>query len=311
LGHRLNLFDTIFILRPLILIPVWNFLLIGNFLALQKNLFDGKVLFALLIYTAIMGGVYILNQITDIQTDRLNKKLFIISEGLISPKFAKIEMFILWILALSLSIKLGFVFFIFMIISLILGVAYSLPPIKLKGRPVLDSLVNGVGYGMINFAVGWVLHQPADFFMFLRFLPYFLSICAVFINTTIADIEGDRKAGETTTGVFFGSEYSSIISTIILIGAIGTAIYFKDYIPLIPSVISLPIFIYVVYSLFHKKKFSRRILILSFRLPGFIFTIITGYLYPGYFIFLILLFIAMRIYYKYRFGMTYPTLSGG
>ncbi|GAI30645.1 unnamed protein product, partial [marine sediment metagenome] len=130
----------------LILIPCWNFLLIGSYLARGKGGFTVEIILGLIIYTFIMGGVYILNQIMDIETDRINKKLFLLSEGYIPVRYAYIEMVVLWILAILLSLKLSVIFLIFIGISLIIGVFYSLPPIKLKGKPILDTVSNGIGY---------------------------------------------------------------------------------------------------------------------------------------------------------------------
>lgn len=308
---RFNPFDYIFILRPLILIPSWNFLLIGSFLAARQGRFNTEVVLGLLIYTGIMGGVYILNQIMDIETDRLNKKLFLLSGGYVTKTAAWVEMAVLWIGAFLLSIQFGVTFLILVTISIVLGVLYSLPPIKLKGRPVLDTLSNGIGYGMINFAVGWLLVRNFEWSMFTHFLPYFLSISAVFINTTIVDIEGDRKANEITTGVYLGANASYVVSTIVMAAAVVLAYVQRDYICLIPAAISLPLFVYVASYRFALNKINRGATIASFRLPGFVFTIITAILYPVYFLVLLVVLVAMRVYYKLRFGMTYPTFAQG
>ncbi len=258
-----------------------------------------------------MGGVYILNQIMDIETDRINKKLFLLSEGYIPVKYAYIEMAVLWILAILLSIQFNVIFLLFISISLVIGVFYSLPPIKLKGKPILDTVSNGIGYGVINFSIGWLLFRSFEWSMFYRFFPYFLSISAVFINTTIVDIKGDRRAKEFTTAIFLGENIAYVSSTILMIGAIIVAFMLKDYVCLIPAAVSLPLFIYVaVYSLI-KNKINRKLTIVSFRLPGLLFTFITAFLYPVYFLILIVVLIGMRIYYKNRFGISYPTLAGG
>jgi len=311
MNFKFNPFDYLFILRPLILIPVWDFFLIGSYLARQKGGFTIEIIFGLMIYTFIMGGVYILNQITDIETDKINKKLFLLSGGYIKTKYAYIEMSILWILAIVFSLQFSKTFIIFIFVSLLMGILYSLPPIKLKGKPILDTLSNGIGYGMINFGVGWLVFRNFEWFMFLKFLPYFLSICAVFINTTIVDIEGDKKVGEKTTGVFLKEGVSYIASTILMAGAVIISLILKDIICLIPAGISLPVFIYVASYFFLKNKINRKFTIASFRLPGLVFTIITAYLYPWYLLLVIVILVGMRVYYKYRFGMTYPTLSGG
>ncbi len=308
---KYNPFDYIFVLRPILLIPCWNFLLIGSYLAKGEGGFTEKIVLGLFIYTFVMGGAYILNQIMDIETDRVNKKLFLLSEGYIPIKYAYIEMLVLWIVAIFFSLKFDMIFFFFIIISIIMGIFYSVPPIKLKGRPILDTLSNGFGYGVINLSVGWLLIRPFDWDMFSRFIPYFLSLSAFFINTTIVDMEGDRRAKELTTAIFLGENISSIISTILMIGGVVVAYIYKDFVCLIPAAISLPLFVYVaIYSLL-KNRVHRKLTIASFRLHGLIFTLITAFLYPLYFLILIAVLIGMRVYYKSRFGILYPTLTQG
>jgi 4-hydroxybenzoate polyprenyltransferase len=295
----------------LILIPAWNFLLIGSFLASRQGNFTMDLVWGLVIYTCVLGGVYILNQIMDIETDRLNKKLFILSGGYVTIKAAYVELAVLWILAVVLSIRFGAVFTVLIIISILMGIAYSLPPVKLKGKPVLDTLSNGVGYGMINFAVGWLLLREFEWHMFGQFVPYFLSISAVFINTTIVDIEGDKMANEKTTGVFLGASLAHVVSMLVMSGAIVSAYLQRDYICLIPAAVSLPLFIYTAVYCLKNNRVSRKATIASFRLPGLLFTIITCILYPMYFLIVLVVLVAMRIYYKLRFNMTYPTLAQG
>lgn len=265
----------------------------------------------LLAYTFVAGGGYILNQIMDIETDRMNKKLFLLTGGFVSRQAAYAEMIILWTLAVLLSLRFGMLFMVLIAASILMGILYSVPPVKLKGKPVLDALANGVGYGMINFAVGWLLVSTFTPSMVIRFLPYCLSIIAVFINTTIVDVEGDRRAGELTTGVFLGSRISSIASTFIMGGAIVLAYAQREYICLIPAVVSWPLFVYAAGYALLRGGISRRVTIASFRLPGLLFTLITALLYPVYVAVLLVIFISMRVYYKKRFGMTYPTLASG
>ncbi|UCG31272.1 MAG: UbiA family prenyltransferase [candidate division WOR-3 bacterium] len=306
-----NPFDFFFILRPLILIPSWNFLLIGSYLASRQGGLTPHILMGLLVYTCVMGGVYILNQIMDIETDRMNKKLFLLTGGFVTRRAAYTEMVILWTIAVVVSLWFGRLFLLFIVFSILMGIMYSVPPLKLKGKPILDTLANGMGYGMINFAIGWLLLSPFEPAMFIRFLPYFLSIGAVFINTTVVDIEGDRKAREWTTGVFLGAKVSSLVSTLIMGGAIAAAYIQHDYICLVPAVVSWPLFIYSAAYVLFKDRIHRKMTIASFRLPGLVFTVITALLYPMYFVILIAVLFSMRIYYKRRFGMTYPTLAQG
>lgn len=308
---RFSPFDYLFILRPLILIPAWNFLLIGAYMADRQASFTIDIGIGLLAYTFVAGGGYILNQIMDIETDRMNKKLFLLTGGFVSRQAAYAEMIILWTLAVLLSLRFGMLFVVLITASILMGIMYSVPPVKLKGKPILDALANGVGYGMVNFAVGWLLVSAFTPSMVIRFLPYCLSIIAVFINTTIVDIEGDRRAGELTTGVFLGARVSSIASTLIMGGAIVLAYAQREYICLIPAAVSWPLFVYTAGYALLRDGINRKMTIASFRLPGLIFTLITALLYPVYVVVLLVILISMRIYYKKRFGMTYPTLASG
>jgi 4-hydroxybenzoate polyprenyltransferase len=258
-----------------------------------------------------MGGIYILNQIMDRETDRINKKLFLLSEGYVSVTVAYAEMLCLWIVGLGLSLTLRSPIFIFVVTSLILGILYSVPPFKLKGRPILDTLANGIGYGMINFGIGWLLFRDFEWSMFYRFMPYVLSICAVFINTTVIDMEGDARAHERTTALALGERAATVLSSVLMTAAVILSSVLRDVVCLVPAAVSLPLFLYVVFHVVIKGTMNRRMTIASFRLPGLLFTLISGILYPAYFIVLIVVFIGMRLYYKYRFNMVYPTLTSG
>lgn len=252
-----------------------------------------------------------MNQITDIETDRINKKLFILSENIMPLQDAYIEMFILWGISFFISALLGLPFLILMVISLLTGIFYSLPPIKLKGKPFVDTLSNGFGYGMLNFIAGWLMQNPFEWKLLLTFLPYFFSISAVFINTTVVDIEGDRKSGEITTAVFLGEKNSYILSLLLILCGVAFSVTNGDIICLIASVSAFPLFLYASIYFLKYKRVNRRITIISFRLPGLIFTIITSILYPAIIPILFLLLIGMKIYYKERFNIDYPSLSKG
>jgi len=308
---KFNPFDYFFILRPLILIPVWDFFLIGCYRARGTGGITTAMILGIVTYTLVMGGVYILNQIMDVETDRINRKLFLISGGHVSVRTATLYMSSLWLLSVVLSYWYGLAFMIFIAISLVLGVCYSLPPIKLKGKPVADTLANSIGYGLVNFGLGWLVFKEFNWGIALLFLPYFLSIAAVFVNTTLVDMEGDRQAGDKTTAVFLGAGLSFVLSTLLMAAAVVLSVLRKELICLVPAAASLPLFIFSAIYYFIRNRIHRKLTILSFRLPGLLFTLVTGYLYPPYLIFLVVLLIGMRVYYKTRFGMNYPTLADG
>ena len=90
----LGALDYVMLLRPTVLMPVWTMTLLGAYQSSQTE--HGLVwlsgplslLWTLLLYTLIMGAVYILNQLADAETDALNNKLYLIAQNDISCRAA-------------------------------------------------------------------------------------------------------------------------------------------------------------------------------------------------------------------------------
>jgi chlorophyll synthase len=86
---------------------------------------------------------------------------------------------------------------------LLLAWLYSVPPARLKERPPLDSLANGLGYFLLPFVMGYSLGaEPRK--MPLRYYLLALAVCGVHALATAADYEADRAAGHRTLAVAFG-----------------------------------------------------------------------------------------------------------
>jgi 4-hydroxybenzoate polyprenyltransferase len=80
---------------------------------------------------------------------------------------------------------------------------YSVPPVRLKERPPLDSLANGVGYFLLPLVMGYSLGSDPRT-MPLRFYLLALCVCGVHALATAADYEADKAAGHRTLAVRFG-----------------------------------------------------------------------------------------------------------
>jgi 4-hydroxybenzoate polyprenyltransferase len=80
---------------------------------------------------------------------------------------------------------------------------YSVPPVRLKERPPLDSLSNGLGYFLLPFMMGYSLNADPRT-MQLKYYLLALCVCGVHALATAADYEADRAAGHRTMAVAFG-----------------------------------------------------------------------------------------------------------
>lgn len=257
---------------------------------------------AFVLATFLMGGIYILNQIVDIESDRLNKKLYLLSEGHIPVLHAWIELGVLFVVAWLLAIPFSIQFKIILFLCLIFGILYSVPPFKFKGTPIIDFVWNAVGFGTLAFSLGWVTGTPFSWSTIFYSMPYFFAIGGVFINTTIPDIEGDKCASEITTGVWLGVRKACWLSTGLIFVSLLLSIWLRDWICGIASIVALPLF--VLAGLKHDLKSC----FISTRVSGPIFVLLVGFKFWWFIPLLVLVVLSLRIYYKWRFNIIYPKI---
>jgi 4-hydroxybenzoate polyprenyltransferase len=295
--------DYFMLLRPSLFLPLWIFFLLGVYHAGEKISLKAGIVFIL--YTLLMGGIYILNQIIDRESDKKNDKLFLLSEGHVSVKNAYIEMGLIFIISIIGSFFIDFEIFVVFLISFFMGVTYSVPPIETKGKPFLDMIWNGVGYGILAFFAGWLSLAELSRPMFIMSVPYFFAVAAVFVNTTIPDIEGDKEEGKITTGVFLKKKNTLLLGVLLDSIAIIISYFLKNYICLIGSGLAFPIF------LFAYIKRTKKTILFSFRVVPAILMIIVFYLMPVVIPLFLSVLIIQKVYYKRKFDINYPAIFSG
>jgi 4-hydroxybenzoate polyprenyltransferase len=92
----LSRLDYIFILRPMLFFPGWSTMLAGYFIGTKRQWFPPfeqpanltEIVLLISGLALLMGSTFILNQLNDIESDRRNRKLFIISDGSVTEKTA-------------------------------------------------------------------------------------------------------------------------------------------------------------------------------------------------------------------------------
>lgn len=298
----LKYLDYLFVIRPVLMPPVWTILLLGHHRSSQLSGINHLPGLALLLVTFLVGAVYILNQIFDIESDRLNRKLFFLAQGHISVKAANIETILLNVLsvipAFMISWQLGLLF----TVGMLFGIIYSVPPLSFKNRPIGGLILNALAHGNLAFLIGWCMNQPLSWQSLAFSLPYMLAVSAIYLNTTIPDLDGDKRTGKVTLSVKIGKEKTMVISSILVAISIVLSVLVKDIPFLIASFLSLPFFILCAIT---KKE---RYISATTKLAILFLSIAAGIFYPWYFAVLIIGFVGTRLYYKARFNLDYPTL---
>ncbi len=302
--------DYLILLRPTLLTPVWAFLFLGCFWSANLNYFGltlnlpSRFWWIFLSYTLLMGGAYIINQITDKETDRINRKLFLIADDIISVKTALIYTVVVEAISFAIAIELGRDYLVIWILSFLLALAYSVPPVKLKGKPILDMLANAFGYGFLNFLAGWISVRSINSSAFAHSIPYILSVAGVYMSTTIPDIEGDRKAGEITSGVFFGPTVTAILAFFLILLALMAGFIAHDYFVVVVATLSLP---FIASSIFNSEGLHVK---LAYRVPGALVLLYLSLRFLPLLLLGLLTYFGQKLYYRWRFNLDYPSLTG-
>jgi 4-hydroxybenzoate polyprenyltransferase len=230
-----------------------------------------------------------------------------VSEGIISVRAAWIEATLLVAVSFGLALAvLPISFSIVLGASLVLGAAYSLEPVRLKRRPVVDVIANAVGNGILNTLAGWIA-TGAPLVGLSTLAPYPFAVASVHLATTLADREADAAMGYRTSGVVLGSSRGLIVSTA-LMGCAAACAYPTGNIPaLVASLISLPFFLAPVRST--RRASVESGMLVPVKAATLAFSITAGFLFPAYLPFLAAVVLLTRLYYARRFGLEYPSLG--
>jgi homogentisate phytyltransferase / homogentisate geranylgeranyltransferase len=187
----------------------------------------------LLIWTIVAclcGNVYIvgLNQLEDIEIDKVNKPHLPLASGAFSMQEARIIVAITGIAAVAITIWQGAFLALTVIVSLLIGTAYSLPPIRLKRSPFWASLCIFVVRGVvINLGLflhfNWALDGHSDMYLDIPNEIWLLTVFVLIFTYVIAifkdmpDTEGDAKFNIATLCITWGQKTVFNLSRQILI----------------------------------------------------------------------------------------------
>jgi homogentisate phytyltransferase/homogentisate geranylgeranyltransferase len=172
--------------------PVWTLALISS---LAINLY-------------IVG----LNQLTDVGIDRINKPYLPLASGEISMRSGRWIVGLSGLLAIGLAVLQSQYLSVTIGVALLIGTLYSLPPLRLKSRPVWAALCIAFVRGFVV-NVGLYLHfhqalqptSPIPWLLVGGLAAFFFGFGLVIaLYKDIPDLAGDRQFGIRTFSVSLG-----------------------------------------------------------------------------------------------------------
>lgn len=296
-----NVLDYLFVLRPVLMMPVWTIFLLGSaFRATQlPDRITADLILGCLILFWLFGAVYLLNQYFDIESDRLNNKLHFLPLGLVSKQVAIFLCVILNVAALGASLTVSLPFFALAILIALLGIAYSAPPWRLKDRPYAALIANALAHGSIVFLFGWSAAHGSLAEGLIISLPYFFAVGAIYILTTVPDIDGDAASGKRTLAVVMGRTRAARWAFGWYLASVLLAIYSLDLLFLLAA-IPVALFFY------RASRGDAAIATQTVRWSVGLLSLVACIYYPWYALVLLAGFFATRAYYRRRFDLIYP-----
>lgn len=176
---------------------------------------------------------YAFNDIYDHGSDMINPRKRGIGGVPLPPEYnsfvGKATILVSALLLLSGILSLNLANFIIMLLLLFLGYSYSAHPLRLKERPPLDSISNGLGFYLFPFLLGFSFGQPVPNASPSLLFPT-LCFMSVHAFSTLMDYTADKKAGNTTFAIKFGTKPAVLFP---LLAAI-TTVAFADFGAFVP-----------------------------------------------------------------------------
>ncbi len=301
MSHRHPL-DWFFLLRPTLLFPVCTVFLAGYRLGTSPLLFWEWAVFSLSAI-AMGGAVYVLNEVSDIESDSANNKLHYLPRGIFSVTTARnygIVLGVLGIAGLTLIAKLNTIWIALGFI--ITGVLYNVRPFRWKDRPTAGILVAVAGGGL-TFWAGMLLGK-APMHHIPEMIPYLFAFGGVSVFTQLLDTDGDRKSGKITLAVRYG------IPIAIKIGWSGIALALVLAIAINDLAMILSAGIPLLFGLLKYRNYNIESCGLIARFAILLLSLTIGSQYPVYLLTIFVYYFIARWYYRLRFDLQYPSLTG-
>lgn len=207
------------------------FMLLGSLAALKLddiNVFSvwGSVTVSFIALCLVASANYGINEVLDAESDSHHpkKKFRAIPSGRVEKKTIVIISLVLYMIGIGVAYSLGNIpLFLSVLLLLISGIFYNLPPFRLKDIPYIDFTFEAMN-NPIRLLVGWYAVSssviPASFILFFFFVGIFLMSAKRFGELRF--IKSPEEAGLYRKSLSFYTEKKLLL---IMIGSISASMY--------------------------------------------------------------------------------------
>ncbi|MFQ6615568.1 MAG: UbiA family prenyltransferase [Fidelibacterota bacterium] len=319
--ERIGLMDSVFLLRPSLMFPVWIMIVAGMGSARSQIIpelywvkqvhWETVVFFVGL--TLMAGSTFLRFQVKNHSADRLNRTVTALGNR--DMNAADVRALALWLMAGGLALTAGVSIHglvatgewassmstLWAILTTLTWLVFHAGDrFQWFARPVLG-VVTYILTGLFLFMVGWTYGSGPFGSGLVYAVPYVLLFVAISILTAVPDREGDRGAGKKTFALRFGVGATVALSTAFVGAAAVLGYLLNDPVISTGSTIALPFFL--VALVFSRMDHVVR----AIRYPVLILAIFVSVKYPWLFVALVVVYFGSKVYYYFRFNIDYPT----
>ena len=257
--------ETIKILRELfipsaVIVASFSYLAACNLMKTNPTLSN---FLAILIFTAALNSF---NNYFDIPEDMLSKPTRPLPSQKIRPGKSLIFASILLIISVLASYENGLSFQI-MIVWAVLAFLYSVPPIRLKKIPILNTSLIATNYIILPWLLAW--SQNNIIFPFGLIVILFIIAFGSVISKDFEDERADKIMKNRTIPVIFGTEKAALITKVMTIGGVLLLIVYLLTYSVTISLLCLPaLVVYLYVSKDLEKRNGRKTLATEFMIGG-------------------------------------------
>lgn len=222
------------LLRPFTLLTPAIGALSGALMSASYNKFENfdlvKLIYGIGALVVLNGASNSLNQVYDLDIDKINKPYRPIPSGIVSRDEALLIAWFLYMIAIFRSAIIDFDFALFVFAIALISILYSMPPIRFKQYTWFSNISIAIARGLLLIVAGWsIFGDPFKQTTWIRIfggneidiplepVPWLVgSIMCVYLIGAITtkdftDVEGDRKYGIKTLPVLYGNRKAILI----------------------------------------------------------------------------------------------------
>lgn len=188
--------------------------------------------------SCLAANLYIvgLNQLSDVEIDKINKPYLPLASGAFSKNTAVVIVSTSLVISLLISVILGHFLLLTVFLSIVLGTAYSQPPIRLKRFPFWASfciiavrglIVNLLLFLFFNSYINDRINIPPIIYLLTGLIFIYSVIIAWFKD--IPDMVGDKKHAIETFSIRLGAQRIFMWGNIILLTAYALLVLYASF----------------------------------------------------------------------------------